>query len=247
MVEPRKPRRKASADTPRVDAQPVFVLHQHAWRETSRLLDVFSRDHGRLSIVARGAQRPGSQARAVLLGFQPLLLSWFGGGEVRTLHAAEWQGGIPQLAGQSLLCGFYLNELMLRLLPREVPQPRLFAAYFDAIRALAMLPRDAGSMLEPILRRFELVLLAELGYAPDWRHTARGQPIEPELAYRFVPGSGLEPAPDGVAGSVLLALAGEPTETMLTQSKGLMRQLIGSLVGMPPLHTRQLLIDLQRL
>lgn len=246
MAAARKPRRKASADTPRVDIQPAFVLHQHAWRETSRLLDVFSRDHGRLSIVARGAQRPGSQARAVLLGFQPLLLSWFGGGEVRTLHAAEWQGGIPQLAGQSLLCGFYLNELLLKLLPRDTAHPVLFTAYFDAIRALSSLPRDAGQAIEPMLRRFELALLGELGYAPDWRRTATGEPIEAGQRYGFVSGHGLMPG-DQIDGRALLALADVPSDAALIQSKALMRQLVGSLVGSQPLHTRQLLIDLQRL
>ncbi|UXY13774.1 DNA repair protein RecO [Chitiniphilus purpureus] len=251
MPAPRKPRVKGKADAPRVDAQPALVLHQYPYRETSRLLEVFTRDHGRVAIVARGAQRHGSQARAVLLNFQPLLLSWFGAGEVKTLHAAEWQGGVPQLTGQPLLCGFYLNELLLRLLPRESPQPALFAAYFDAVRALCVLPRTASGELEPILRSFELSLLACLGYAPDWRFTADGQPVMPNRHYGFVPGLGLMPstAPSGACpGETLLALAqGHPTGHALAQVKPLTRQMIGSLIGDGPLHTRQLLIDLQRL
>ncbi|MBM5575512.1 DNA repair protein RecO [Deefgea sp. CFH1-16] len=90
----------------RINLQPAFVLHQYAYRETSRLLDVFSRDHGRVTLYARGVQRPGSQIRSVLLGFQPLLLSWFGGGDLKTLHAAQWQPGLPQLSGLPLLCVF---------------------------------------------------------------------------------------------------------------------------------------------
>ncbi len=226
------------------------MLHQQPYRETSRLLDVFSRDHGRLAIVARGAQRPGSQARAVLLGFQPLLLSWFGAGELKTLHAAEWQGGIAQLSGQPLLCGFYLNELLQRLLPRDTPSPILFAAYFEAIQALAALPRDAGGEVEPILRRFELTLLSTLGYAPDWGITAEGQAIEAGLRYGFAAGTGLArtaATAGSCSGEALLALAaGNPEPRWLVQVKPLMRQMIASLIGGEPLHTRQLLIDLQR-
>ncbi|GLS03263.1 DNA repair protein RecO [Chitiniphilus shinanonensis] len=250
MAVAKKPRRKALADTPRVDAQPALVLHQQPYRETSRLLDVFSRDHGRVAIVARGAQRPGSQARAVLLGFQPLLLSWFGAGELKTLHAAEWQGGIAQLAGLPLLCGFYLNELLQRLLPRDAPNPPLFAAYFEAIQALSLLPREPGAEVEPILRRFELALLSSLGYAPDWRITAEGQAVQPRQRYGFEPGSGLTPSGTraGCPGEALLALAAGSLEPQwLLQVKPLMRQMIASLIGANPLHTRQLLIDLQRL
>ncbi|MBY0444194.1 MAG: DNA repair protein RecO, partial [Burkholderiales bacterium] len=126
----------------RVDTQAAFVLHQYPYKETSRLLDVFSRDHGRVMMVARGAQRPGSQLRSILLSFQPVLLAWFGVGELKTLHSADWQGGIPQLSGLPLLCGFYLNELLLRLLPRDEPHSLLFGSYFEAIRALSALPAN---------------------------------------------------------------------------------------------------------
>ncbi|PIV91154.1 MAG: DNA repair protein RecO, partial [Gallionellales bacterium CG17_big_fil_post_rev_8_21_14_2_50_54_146] len=97
----------------RMQDELVFVLHSHPYRETSLLLDVFSRQHGRLAVVARGARRPHSALRGVLMSFQPVSLSWFGKGEVRTLHSAEWQGGQPYLQGTALMCGFYLNELLI--------------------------------------------------------------------------------------------------------------------------------------
>lgn len=241
----------AKPKTARIDAQPAFILHQYPYRETSRLLDVFSRDHGRIALVARGVQRPGSQLRAVLQGFQPVVLSWFGSGEVKTLHSAEWQGGIPQLAGLSLLCGFYLNELLLRLLPREESFPKLFAAYFEAMRDLAR-PNHNGVPVEPVLRNFERQLLQETGYGPDWRLTNTGEAVLPEQMYGFLPGQGIVPMRTGLPayeGRFLLAFAkGElESEKSYTQSKLLMRQVFSAILGDQPLHTRQLLLDLQKL
>lgn len=239
----------AKSKPQRIDAQPAFVLHQYPYRETSRLLEVFSRDHGRLAVVARGAQRPGSQLRAVLLGFQPVVLSWFGTGEVKTLHSAEWRGGIPQPTGLPLLCGFYLNELLLRLLPRDEPHPILFSAYFEAVRDLASGEKDS---VEPILRNFERQLLQATGYGPQWRVTSGGVPVLPELEYAFLPGQGIVPARADhprYEGSALLAFAnGEiQSEKVLGPSKMLMRQAFSAILGDEPLHTRQLLLDLQKL
>lgn len=234
----------------RIDAQPAFILHQYPYRETSRLLEVFSRDHGRVAMVARGAQRHGSQLRAVLLSFQPVVLSWFGDGEVKTLHSAEWQGGIAQLAGLPLLCGFYLNELLLRLLPRDDPHPVLFAAYYEAVRDLAQLATEGT--VEPILRNFERCLLQQSGYAPDWRVTSEGVPVEDGRTYGFQPSLGIVPSrPDlpSYDGAVLRAFAlGEVLlEKMQPQAKSLMRQVFASILGDTPLHTRQLLLDLNKL
>ena len=202
-------------------------------------------------LVARGAQRPGSQLRAVLLGFQPVLLSWFGGGEVKTLHAAEWQGGVPQLTGLPLLCGFYLNELLLRLLPRDDPHPVLFTAYFAAIRDLAALPRECNEV-EPVLRNFERLLLQESGYGVDWCVTSEGDSVEPSRQYAFLPGTGLVkerndlPRYDGC--SLLAFATGDfSAEKTLLQSKFLMRQAFSAILGDEPLHTRQLLLDIQKL
>src|SRR5512135_3655302 len=126
-----------AASKQRIQDELAFVLHSYPFRETSLLLEIFSRNHGRLALVARGARRPRSALRGLLMNFQPLRLSWFGKGEVRTLHGAEWQGGQPQLQGAALLCGFYLNELLLNLLARDDPHEGLFDYYQLALHRLA--------------------------------------------------------------------------------------------------------------
>jgi DNA repair protein RecO (recombination protein O) len=117
----------------RHDDQPAFVLHAYAYRETSLIVEALSASHGRVALVARGAKRPRSELRGVLQAFQPLTLSWAGGGELKTLIRAEWQSGLPLVSGSALLCGFYLNELLLKLLPREDAHPQLFNDYQDAL------------------------------------------------------------------------------------------------------------------
>src|ERR1017187_5263814 len=160
----------------------AFVLHSYPFRETSLILDVYSRSQGRLAIVARGARRPRSVLRGVLMNFQPLSLSWFGNGEVRTLHSAEWQGGQPYLQGTALMCGFYLNELLLNLLARDDPHQQLFDYYQQTLQRLAHEQDHAST-----LRCFEKHLLQELGYALLLEHEAdSGGPIEPTLHYRYV-------------------------------------------------------------
>src|SRR5438445_9413576 len=113
----------------RVAGQPGFVLHSYPYKETSLIVDVFSRDHGRIALVAKGAKRPHSKLRGVLQTFQPLSLGWSGKSEVRTLIAAEWVGGLLPLEKSALLCGFYLNELLVKLLARDDPHPALFDHY----------------------------------------------------------------------------------------------------------------------
>ena len=99
-------------DRAKQDAQPAYLLHSYPYRETSLVIETFTRNRGRVALVARGARRPRSALRGVLLAFQPLTISWSGRTELRTLHKAEWQGGLPQLKGDALLCGFYINELL---------------------------------------------------------------------------------------------------------------------------------------
>lgn len=164
----------------RVQDAPAYLLHATPWRETSSLIRIFSRDHGNLTLVAKGAKRPYSQLRAVLSVFQPLSLSWSGAGEVKTLTRAETQGTLF-LSGAALMSAWYTNELLLRLLPREDPHPVVFDAYDDALRRLASGARAAGA-----LRRFEWVLLREAGYGldeaePDFDDTAQ----EPALRKRL--------------------------------------------------------------
>ncbi len=233
----------------RINAQPAFVLHQHPYRETSRLLDVFSRDHGRVTIYARGVQRPGSQIRSVLLSFQPLLLSWFGAGELKTLHSAVWQPGLPQLSGLPLLCGFYINELLQRICPKEEPSAVLFGAYFEAIKALSVL---GTASVEPVLRNFERQLLDSLGYGCNWQTEAHSnRPLDLQLKYEFQYGHGLVPSSgvDACPAHLIMAFAAADfsDEQVLPWAKLWMRQSISGLLGSSTLHTRQLLIDLHKM
>src|SRR5262245_3375548 len=138
----------ARAQPLRRDDQPAFVLHTYPYRETSAIVEAITAEYGRIAMVARGARRPRSELRGLLQGFQPLLLSWSGQGELKTLLRAEWRGGLARIAGSALLCGFYLNELLLKLLPREDPHPRLYGSYEAALAELA-----AGSEEAPVLRR----------------------------------------------------------------------------------------------
>lgn len=153
-----------------------YLLHASAWRETSLLVQVFTRDYGQLALVAKGAKRPYSVLRPVLNGFQPLILSWTGSGEVKTLTRAE-SIGVRPLAGKALMSAWYLNELILRLLPREDAHPRLYEAYDAALVQLA-----AGGGAAAALRRFEWILLQETGYGLDEPYPEFNDPAtEPEL------------------------------------------------------------------
>ena len=229
----------------------AFVLHSHPFRETSLLLDVYSREHGRLAIVARGARRPRSALRGVLMNFQPLKLSWFGKGEVRTLHAAEWQGGQPYLQGTALMCGFYLNELLINLLARDDAHEQLFDYYRATLYRLACESDHAAT-----LRCFEKHLLQELGYALDLeREAGGGKPVQGDTCYRYAVERGVM-ADDGdahsgfsVSGKTLLAMAADDYSDpeVARQSKQLMRILLGHHLGGKILHTRELIKDLQKL
>ncbi len=241
----------ATGDRQRRDAQPAFVLHTYLFRETSLVVETFTRNFGRVGMVARGARRPKSALRGLMMAFQPLLLSWAGKSELRTLHKAEWQGGIPQLQGLGLMCGFYLNELLLKFLPREDPHDMLFGVYQDAIAALARAPEPAA-----VLRRFEKNLLKELGYALILdREADSGRPIDPGRRYTYVIERGpvaLErgaDAPVEISGRTLIELEGDNfvDAVTLAQSKLLMRFLVNHYLGNQELHTRQLLREMQQI
>jgi len=233
----------------RIEFEPVYLLHSLPWRETSLIVDVFSREYGRLALVAKGARRPMSMLRGVLMAFQPLLMCWMGKGEVKTLTQAEWQGGLPRLQGSGLLCGYYLNELLLRLLPREDPHPALFDIYAQSLAKLTL-----GFAHAPVLRAFELRLLAELGYAPSFdRDVQSGSVVDPRANYVFIPERGPVLAPQGeqmpIPGHVLLALAaGDFTNAItLNYAKQLMRRLINHHLDGKELASRRILMELQEL
>lgn len=234
-----------------METQPAFVLHTYPYRETSLIVEAYAREQGRLALVARGARRPKSSLRGVLLPFQPLLLSWSGKKELRTLTRAEWRGAYAPLKGQPLICGFYLNELLLKLLPRDDSHEDLFAVYEQTLEALY-----DGEEPSAMLRRFELALLRELGYAVILdRDVERDEPVARERSYVYVvergPVSGHSAARNGVelSGQTLIDMQSGSFTSAATQqeSKALMRALINHYLGNQVLHTRQLLRDLQEL
>ena len=235
----------------RVDGQVAYLLHAWPYSETSLIADVFTRDHGRLPLLARGARRPRSALRGLLMGFQPLEVGWFGGGEVKTLAKAEWLGGMPLLSGRCLLLGYYLNELLVSFLPREDAHPKLFDAYALALNALAH-----GSADAPELRRFELKLLRELGYGVRLDTEAeRNVPVEPDMLYEFAvergplanhSGGGMAPV---YAGKTLLDMAADDYTDPRTrqESRALMRQLVAHHLGGRALQSRRIFMELSEL
>ena len=236
----------------RRDDQPAFVLHTYAYRETSLIVEALSADHGRVAMVARGARRPHSELRGVLQAFQPLTLSWAGSGELKSLLRAEWRGGIPLVGGAALLCGFYVNELLLKLLPREDAHPQLFRDYEQTLARLA-----AGDDQAPVLRGFELRLLAELGYALPLTHEAdTGAPVDPAARYyyAFERGPRLTVAEPGrrypqVRGATLLALAGLDFSAAeaAAEAKQLMREVLDHYLEQRVVFSRRVVRDLQTL
>ncbi len=173
----------------RVNLQPAYVMHSRPYRDSSALLDVFTAEYGRISLVARGTRRQsrrGSGA-ALLQPFIPLLLSFSGRTDLKTLVATEPAQGLFTLRGERMFCGMYMNELLVRLLHRNDAHPALFAAYDQALKAL-----PCSSVVDPVLRRFEFTLLDELGYSFDFGvDGASGQPVQATCWYRYDPEVGL--------------------------------------------------------
>jgi len=243
-------RRKTPEKELRIIDQPGFVLHSYPYKETSLIVDVFSRDHGRIALVAKGAKRPHSQLRGVLQTFQPLSVGWSGKSEVRTLTAAEWVGGLLPLEKSALLCGFYLNELLVKLLARDDPHPALFNHYVSALNHLA---HDEPPAI--VLRKFERALLRESGVAGDWtRCTTSGAQVLADQLYVVDPESGPRPARVAdtwpkVLGKTLQDMDNEDYADAVTQtqSKFLMRFLLAHHLNGATLNTRQILIDLLQL
>ncbi|HET7651133.1 MAG TPA: DNA repair protein RecO [Gammaproteobacteria bacterium] len=234
----------------RVMLAPAFLLHQHPWRESSRILEVFSRDHGRVGLVARGIRRPGSPFRAVLAPFRPLLLSWNLRGELGTLTQVEVAGTGSPLSGDSLMGGFYLNELLLLLTARHDPQPELYDRYAATLLIIA----DSNS-LESGLRLFELHLLQAIGYGLNLeRDAASGEPIRADANYRFEPERGLVSVPgDAATGlvvhgtTVAAMLKGELNDPgSLREARKLMRAALDVQLGGRRLKTRDVLRELDR-
>jgi DNA repair protein RecO (recombination protein O) len=234
------------------EAERGYVLHSYSFKETSLVVEVFTHDCGRIGLVAKGARRPRSALRGTLMAFQPLLLSWSGRSELRVLRSAEWAGGQPQLSGLALICGFYLNELVLKLTQRDDPHAGTYAGYEDALAALRTPASPAA-----VLRRFERRMLADLGYGLTLTRDAHGADIDAAATYAYVPERGAVPSmmagvedEEGdprIAGKTLLDMARDDYSDAMTvqQSRALMRRVINHHLAGQVLHTRQLLRDMQ--
>jgi len=250
--------------THRVAHEPAFVLHRYDWSESSLILETFTRNHGRVALVAKGAKRPSSNFRPVLLPLQPLHVSFGGDAEIRTLKSAEWMGGHVMPTGEALLSGYYLNELLMRLLARDDPHAALFDAYGAAVEVLA---GEAGPSQTAALRAFELILLREIGLLPSLDvQTATLVALDGARAYALVPEAGLreaEGAESALGAAQWLGLhdaleARLPFAGTLRQVAGLaaggnaalrhqLRVLLNYHCGVSTLRTRQLMRDLQAL
>ena len=234
----------------RVESAPGYVLHTRAWRETSLIVEAFTREHGRVGLVARGVRRARSRFRGLLRPFHLVLLSWSGRGELPSLTGADAEGPVGMLRGRALFSGFYVNELLVKLLPRNDAHPDLFDDYR---RALAELGRNG--VLDGALRTFEKRLLDALGYGPTLDRAAdTGAPISPDKRYRYVPERGpvegaCADAGPMVSGRTLLALDreelrggrdGEDDARERAEARRLMRAILAPHLGPRPLGSREL-------
>jgi DNA repair protein RecO (recombination protein O) len=242
-----------------------YVLHSYDWSESSLIVELFTRERGRVAVVAKGAKRPYSQMRSVLLPFQRVLVTLGRSGsdesaEIHNLRHAEWAGGGPMLSGSALFSGFYLNELLLKLLARHDPHPALFERYRASLPALAS---GHELLAQAALRAFELALLRETGVLPDLeRITLTQLPLARDAHYQLVPESGvvatreeqgslrgaqlhaLEAAlDDGAAAAALQQACAE----CLPALRSALRALLQYHLGTPALRTRQVMHRVQRL
>ena len=243
---------------------PAYVLHRYDWSETSLIIDLFTRDQGRVTVAAKGAKRPYSQLRPVLLPFQRIAASFSRPArdeqaEVFTLRGAEWAGGAPMLSGAALFSGFYLNELLMKMLGRGDAYPVLFDAYTGTLPALAA---EQETLTQACLRAFELVLLREIGLLPQLDLvTATQQAVVPTATYVLRPELGIAPLAHGeasIAGAQLQALQSaldtgalatlqRACADSLPALKAMLRPLLHYHLGTPRLRTREVMIEAQQM
>jgi DNA repair protein RecO (recombination protein O) len=243
-----------------------FILHSYPYKETSLILETFTRSHGRVAMVAKGAKRGNVSSKYALNPFQPLLLDWFGRAELKTLKAAEPERIFPQARGGALMAAFYVNELLLKLAAKDDPHEALFDAYAETLESLTIVQTEAAPRhIEIALRKFELTMLAELGYALTLTHEAdRPDAIQPDRDYWYVvdrgpvavvrngtnSGNGEMPRaldPVRMSGKTLIAMAANEFNdaAVIAQAKQLMRRVINHHLGDKALHTRQLVRELK--
>jgi DNA repair protein RecO (recombination protein O) len=259
------------ATSKKIADEPAYVLHRYDWSESSLILEVFTRHHGRIALVAKGAKKPSSNFRPILLPLQPLHIAFGGVAEIRALRSSEWMGGHVMPTGAALISGYYLNELLIRLLARDDPHPALFDAYALTVhiiaqeyRRLSIEETEAPRVLEVALRAFELMLLREIGFLPTLKtQTANLADLQDEKEYVLVPEGGLRAAHTEDRSSLtglqwlLLQTALESTapfsqllqacSTCLQPLKMQLRTLLHYHCGVSTLKTRQMMMDLQNL
>ncbi|TNE75034.1 MAG: DNA repair protein RecO [Gammaproteobacteria bacterium] len=229
--------------------EPAYVIHRRAWRETSLMVDVFTLNHGRITVIARGGNTAKSPLKAQLQPFLPLMLDWTGRSELKTLTHTDVRSGPELKRPASLYSGLYLNELLQRVLPAADPHPTLFAAYIDAIAELA-----ASTDVEPVLRRFESAFAQAMGFGFAWDVSMdNGQPVLAGQHYCYDPEQGIVSVPGpgtrlkSLPGNALLALAEGDLESESSRkvAKRVMRVLTDYLLQGKPLHSRSLFIHLR--
>jgi DNA repair protein RecO (recombination protein O) len=243
-----------------------YVLHHYDWSESSLILDLFTREQGRIAVAAKGAKRPFSQLRSILLPFQRLQVALGRESardesrEVQTLRAADWAGGHAMLTGPALFSGFYLNELLMKLLARHDPHPRLFDAYGETVAALGGADEPAT---QAALRAFEIVLLREIGLLPDLAtETASRRPVAASHRYLVLADAGVVESAGGgeatASGATLLALQAalsggdlrvlrRAAADALAELRPLLRAQLHYHLGSSQLRTRQVMIEAQAL
>lgn len=237
----------------RIDDEPAFVLHARPWRETSLLVEVLTEQHGRIGLLARGVSSPRGQAlRAALQPLQWIRLAAVQRGELAQLRGAEALDAAPRLSGDAMLAGFYVNELVMRLAPRQDPLPDLYDHYGQVRQRLA-----AAEPLAWTLRRFERDLLEVLGFGFDLAHGSDGEPVDPAARYELDPlegprrllgERGVDPRRGTATGSALLALADDvlPGPDDLASLRRGMRAVLLHHLGGRGLKSWEMLEDLAR-
>lgn len=234
----------------RVQQEPAYILHHRPYRDSSQIIDVLSRDHGKLSLVARGSRGAKSRLKGVLRPFMPLSMSWFIRTDLGTLTGAEVRGAPLRLGGDALMAGYYVNELLLHFLHRHDSQPDVFDLYGETLLALAQADSPAAS-----LRQFELALLRNIGYALNLDHDpATHEPLDPDRFYEYR----MEQGPVAVqresgalvfSGATLLAIGDQAFERpeVLRAASLLLRDVIHFHLGGKELKTRKVLVELHKL
>ncbi|OGT42547.1 MAG: DNA repair protein RecO [Gammaproteobacteria bacterium RIFCSPHIGHO2_12_FULL_40_19] len=228
----------------RIDLTPVYVLHTRPFRNTSLIVELFSKTYGRISVVARSARGPQSRYQGQCQLFTPILASWSGHHELKMLGNIELNGMPLQLNDKPLFCGFYFNELLMRLLHKEDPHPLLFEHYHNSLCRL-----EKGDPIAQTLRSFEKKLLHDLGYGLPLTHEAKTHTvIQCDRYYEFVPNQGFF-ACDSTSnnhtyflGADLIAISEEKfdSDSAALSAKRLMRLALSSLLGNKPLNSREL-------